>query len=71
MVQYEIRTRKLEDGVIIQERLLHSYFKYPLAMYLAKWNVLDQDTFQGTYEQAQRIRVDSKHSIMLVSEKNK
>ena len=39
-------------------------------MYLAKWNILKQKTFQGTYSQAQRIRVDSKNSIMLVSEKN-
>ena len=71
VVQYEVRTKLPEDGVQIQKRLLHSYFKYPLAMFLSKWNVLDATTFDGTYMQANRINIDSQSSIMLVAGKKK
>jgi hypothetical protein len=68
VVQFEVRTKRRDDGIEISARLLHSYFKYPLALYLAKWEILDQATFEGTFEQAQRIQVDSKNSVVLVAD---
>ena len=69
-VQFEVRTMKEKDAVQLSARMLHAYFKFPLAIFLSKYGVLDENAYSCAWGQASQIHIKATGASLLRSEKS-
>jgi hypothetical protein len=70
-VQFEVRTKKEDDAKHLSARMLHAYFKFPLAVFLAKYGVLNESAYACAWNQAKRINVKASEASFLRADKPK
>ena len=70
-VQFEVRTKKEEDAGHLSARMLHAYFKFPLAVFLSKYSVLNETAYACAWNQAKRIHVEASGASLLRADRPK
>lgn len=68
VVTFEVRTKREDHAIHLSARMLHAYFKFPLAIFLSKYGVLDNQAYSLSWEQAKRISVAASDAVLLRAE---